>query len=66
MCLDFNAEQPHLLAVGCYDGTVMVYDLRSQVSQVVSIKMSYHSTVMSCYLRSQVRPLDRVLRWCFD
>ena len=28
MCLDFNENQPALLAVGCYDGTVMVFDIR--------------------------------------
>lgn len=28
MCLDFNEKQPALLAVGCYDGTVMVFDIR--------------------------------------
>lgn len=34
MSLDFNPEQPHLLAVGCYDGTVMVYDLRFKVCNI--------------------------------
>jgi dynein intermediate chain 1 len=28
MCLDFHPKYPALLAVGCYDGTVMVYDIR--------------------------------------
>ena len=28
MCLDFHPEHPALLAVGLYDGTVMVYDIR--------------------------------------
>ncbi len=34
MSVDFNPEQPHLLAVGCYDGTVMVYDLRCKVCHI--------------------------------
>lgn len=28
MCLDFHPTKPALLAVGCYDGTVRVYDIR--------------------------------------
>ena len=28
MCLDFHPNHPALLAVGLYDGTVMVYDIR--------------------------------------
>ena len=31
MCLDFHPQHAHLLAVGCYDGSVLVYDLRSKV-----------------------------------
>ena len=34
MCLAFSPKQTHLLAVGCYDGTVCVYDLRSEVCAV--------------------------------
>lgn len=34
MCLDFHPQQAHLLAVGCYDGSVLVYDLRSRVQPV--------------------------------
>ena len=30
MCLDFHPDHSSLLAVGCYDGTVMVYDVRSK------------------------------------
>ena len=40
MCLDFHKEHPALLAVGCYDGTVMVFDIRSK-----SNKPIYSSTV---------------------
>lgn len=29
MCLDFHPQHPSLLAVGCYDGSVMVYDVSS-------------------------------------
>lgn len=28
MCLDFHPKYPALLSVGCYDGTVMVFDIR--------------------------------------
>jgi dynein intermediate chain 1 len=28
MCIDFHPEHPALLAVGLYDGTVMVFDIR--------------------------------------
>lgn len=40
MCLDFHPEHPALLSVGCYDGTVMVFDIRSK-----SNKPIYMSTV---------------------
>lgn len=30
MCLDFHPNHSSLLAVGCYDGTVMVYDVRNK------------------------------------
>lgn len=42
MCLDFNPEQPHLLAAGCYDGTVCVFDLRSQVGAAEALISSPH------------------------
>lgn len=29
--LDFNRQEPHLLAVGLHDGSVRVYDLRYKV-----------------------------------
>lgn len=29
LCLDFHPEHPNLLAVGCYDGSVMVFDVRA-------------------------------------
>ena len=28
MCLDFHPQHPNLLALGCYDGSVSVYDVR--------------------------------------
>jgi hypothetical protein len=31
MCLDFHREHPHLLAAGLKDGTVCIFDLRSEV-----------------------------------
>ncbi|NWQ64588.1 DNAI1 protein, partial [Neopipo cinnamomea] len=33
MCLDFNSEHSHLLAVGFYDGNVAIYNLRKETSQ---------------------------------
>lgn len=41
MCLDFHPEYPALLAVGCYDGTVMVFDIRLKGNN----KPIYQSTV---------------------
>lgn len=36
MCLDFNREHPHLLAVGLYDGTVAVYNLNVRTTEPFS------------------------------
>ena len=41
MCLDFHPQNPALLAVGLYDGTVMVYDIRIRGNN----KPIYMSTV---------------------
>ena len=30
MCLDIHPAHPHLLAIGLYDGSVCVYDLRQE------------------------------------
>jgi dynein intermediate chain 1 len=40
MCLDFHPEHPYLLAVGCYDGTVLVFDVRLKANRPI-----YASTV---------------------
>ena len=40
MCLDFNPQHPNLLAVGLYDGTVLVFDIRMR-----SNKPIFQSTV---------------------
>lgn len=40
MCLDFHPQHPSLLAVGCYDGNVMVYDVCNG-----SIKPIYSSSI---------------------
>lgn len=32
-CLDFHSQHSSLLAVGCYDGTVMVFDVRSKTNR---------------------------------
>jgi dynein intermediate chain 1 len=44
MCLDFHRLHPALLAVGCYDGTVMVFDIRIKGNN----KPIYQSTVRTC------------------
>lgn len=41
MCIDFHPEHPALLAVGLYDGTVMVFDIRLKGNN----KPIYQSTV---------------------
>lgn len=40
MCLDFHIQNPALLAVGLYDGTVMVFDIRAKSNKAI-----YQSTV---------------------
>jgi len=40
MCLDFHPQHPSLIAVGCYDGTVMVFDVRMKVNRPM-----YFSTI---------------------
>lgn len=40
MCLDFHSKNPALLAVGLYDGTVMVFDIRAKTNKAI-----YQSTV---------------------
>jgi dynein intermediate chain 1, axonemal len=46
MCLAFHPQHPSLLAVGCYDGTVCVYDVRKQSNKPLytsSIKSGKHT-----------------------
>ncbi|KAF4321612.1 hypothetical protein BBO99_00000751 [Phytophthora kernoviae] len=46
MCLDFHPQHAALLAVGCYDGTVLVYDVRSKTNKpiyVATIKTGKHT-----------------------
>lgn len=46
MCLDFHPQQPALLAVGCYDGTVIVYDVRNKANRPIytsTIKTGKHT-----------------------
>jgi dynein intermediate chain 1 len=40
MCIDFHPQNPALLAVGLYDGTVMVFDIRNKTNKPI-----YMSTV---------------------
>ena len=41
MCIDYHPNAPALIAVGCYDGTVMVFDIRLKTNN----KPIYQSTV---------------------
>jgi dynein intermediate chain 1 len=46
MCLDFHPQHPALLAVGCYDGTVAVFDVRTKANRPVymsTIKTGKHT-----------------------
>lgn len=46
MCLDFHPQNAALLAVGCYDGTVLVYDVRSKTTRPIytaTIKTGKHT-----------------------
>jgi dynein intermediate chain 1, axonemal len=58
MCLDFHPKFPALLAVGCYDGTVMVYDIRIKGNN----KPIYQSTVRTA---KHTDPVWQV-RWSTD
>jgi dynein intermediate chain 1 len=44
MCLDFHPQHPALLAVGLYDGSVLVFDIRLKGNN----KPIYMSTVRTC------------------
>ena len=37
MCLDFHPDHPSLLAVGCYDGRVAVFDVRAGASATLGV-----------------------------
>lgn len=46
MCLDFHPHFHSLLAVGCYDGTVMVFDVRNKINRAIyssSIRTGKHT-----------------------
>jgi len=46
MCLAFHQQHPNLLAIGCYDGTVHVYDVRRDSNKPLyssSIKTGKHT-----------------------
>lgn len=46
MCLDFHPNFQSLLAVGCYDGTVMVFDVRQKINRAIyssSIRTGKHT-----------------------
>uniref|UniRef100_A0A7S3VNC9 Uncharacterized protein n=1 Tax=Dunaliella tertiolecta TaxID=3047 RepID=A0A7S3VNC9_DUNTE len=46
MCLHFHPEHPNLLAMGCYDGSVMVYDVHLKQSTPIyqsSVRSGKHS-----------------------
>lgn len=46
MCLDFHPQHASLLAVGLYDGTVMIFDVRAKINKPIfqsTIKTSKHT-----------------------
>ena len=46
MCLDFHPHFQSLLSVGCYDGTVMVFDVRNKINRPIyssSIRTGKHT-----------------------
>ena len=46
MCLDFHPRHPSLVAVGCYDGTVLAYDIGERSSRPIyssSLRSGKHS-----------------------
>jgi dynein intermediate chain 1 len=46
MCLDFHRHHQSLLVVGCYDGTVLVYDVRNKINRPIyssSIRTGRHT-----------------------
>ena len=45
MCLDFHPESTALLAVGLYDGTVLVYDIRNNKSITIQHLSEYFLNV---------------------
>lgn len=58
MCIDFHPTAPALIAVGCYDGTVMVFDIRLKSNN----KPIYQSTVRT---NKHTDPVWQV-RWVND
>ena len=46
MCLDFHPSHESVLAVGCYDGTVLVFDIRNKLNKPIfssTVKTGKHS-----------------------
>ena len=46
MCLDFHKKHPALIAVGLYDGTVMVFDIRTKSNKPIyqsNVRTSKHT-----------------------
>jgi len=46
MCLDFHPQHSSLLAVGCYDGTVMIFDIRNKLNKPIfqsTVKTGKHT-----------------------
>ncbi|CAM9435129.1 unnamed protein product, partial [Ectocarpus sp. 4 AP-2014] len=62
MCLDFHPVHNSLLAVGCHDGTVMVFDVRHKANRPIyssSIKTGKHTDpVWQVYWQSDDQPKE--------
>ncbi|CAM9754373.1 unnamed protein product [Discosporangium mesarthrocarpum] len=62
MCLDFHSAHTSLLAVGCHDGTVMVFDVRNKANRPIyssSIKTGKHTDpVWQVYWQNDDQPKE--------
>ena len=58
MCLDFHPQHANLLAVGCYDGSVSVFDVRS-TSNKPMYRQGLHLSCTLLKLRPAVHPSNQ-------
>lgn len=63
--LDFNRQEPHLLAVGLHDGSVRVYDLRYQTDQPRADSFLKEETHIDPVMDVKWRNVDEGMPPCF-